>query len=77
MWLVMKLERWDKLEIEQVARLVPFPIQMQAPKGEIGFCAVFTDYDTALEYAGDLSLMLEIQYREGDNVHTPVERRPT
>ncbi len=60
MYLVMKLCKWEDTEFDTNVRL-PFPMQLKAAKGEVGYLLVFDDCEEALEFAGDPNLIVEIK----------------
>lgn len=61
MYLVMKLCAWEDMKFEVN---LPYPIEVKSPKGQIGYCIVFDDYDEALEFAGNPDLVRQIGLKE-------------
>ena len=59
LYLVMKLNNWEGMELKQIGdRILPFPISFVKPKkGEVGYVPVFDNYEDALAYAGDAKLI--------------------
>lgn len=66
MWLVMKLNKWEDVGLEQTGSYrLPIPCELAKPKGSsIGFIEVFTDYAEALSVANDPDLVMEIAIKE-------------
>ena len=60
MYLVLKLCKWDNMKWDAN------PIEAMTPEGEAGFLKVFTDYEKALIFAGDPTLIMEVQEQEID-----------
>ena len=60
MYLVMKLNKWENMELEPVGRSLPFPVSFAPDDKQVGYCPVFKEYKDALEYAGDPKLVLEV-----------------
>ena len=66
MYLVLKLCKWETVEWNSVNHVLPYPVETVTPEGEAGFLKAFTDYEKALEFAGnDSRLVMEIQETEG------------
>lgn len=60
-WVVMRIERWDNMKLEQVGYKLPFPIQfIQPDNGEVGFLPVFDSKENALKYCNDERYITEV-----------------
>lgn len=69
MWLVMKLNKWEGVGLEQVGPYrIPIPFSLAKPEGSsIGFVEVFENYHEALEVAENPELVKKIALKgEGE-----------
>jgi len=65
MYLVLKINYWKDIKLEQAGPLrLPLPCSLTEPtNGEIGYLAVFENYEDALKEAGEPGLVTEIRLK--------------
>jgi hypothetical protein len=50
---IMKIFKWESMELKQVGYKLPWPIHMVKPEGgEIGYIPVFDSYENAVKFNG-------------------------
>jgi len=60
MWLIMRVHKWESIELIPNLRL-PFPVKLIAPDdGSIGYIEIFDDYNKALAAAQDGDLIVPV-----------------
>lgn len=64
MYLVMKLQRWDKVKLEQSDNYrLPFPVHMeQRQGGSVGFCEVYENREDAIREHGEDVVLAQIEF---------------
>ena len=62
--MVLKVSKWEDMEFDGQEPLASI-IKVQREEGHYGYCPVFTDYEQALDAAGDAERVIAIRTIEG------------